>query len=471
MKLNVNKEHLKANISSLVVAGCLTLFIGGTNIVLFNENYTDEEKQYYLNEFNDIKFSLIDNLNIGNDLDIMTSVKINANNDNKWLNDCKNINSLEIIIRNEDINKLKNITNISNLKEVCIKSLRYKNDIIFNEENFAFLKNCKNLSNITFDNVQVDPDFLEQFNTLERITFEKNTFYNCNLDFTKFSKLSFVNFGTLKTYNIGMFMTYENIDYFKNNDICVSSNTDSNLKDNLIKMDKELDKIAKSLWGVNKESTDKEKLNAILKFIMINFNYSEKFLEMSESEQLEYKKEILYKDGLLYGSLYNDGEIICGNYASLFQALANRLELESYFMASKNHAWNLVNIENNYYYTDVTWLDQDNSPYIYEFLDDTINMLNNDESISFLWYLNEPNVYLDESHIADYSPYNINIYLEDRSNSDFTKWKYKVQLFDGDWFILSYLSLTYFLMTIWHVTIKEMKNNSINEENKGISKR
>lgn len=466
MKLHVNKEHLKANISSLLIASCVTAGVGGSYISFFNDSYNDEEKQYYFNEFTNVMYLFEDNIALVNDLDKVMNVKINADNDNKWINNCKNISNIEIIIRNEDISKLNFITNIPNLRQISIKSLRKNNDIIFNEESFSFLKKCNKLNKITFDNVQVDPEYLEKLTSLEIINFDKKSFYNCNCNFTKFPNLSYVNFGNLRTYTLGMFLNHESIEYFKNNNITIKSNKDSDLKTNLIEIDNRLEYQKNRLWDISNNSSDEEKLTSILRYLIYQFEYSEEYLNLNETERKDYRQNKLYKDGYLYGGLYNKGDIICGNYAAMFQALANRIGLESYFITSNDHAWNLVNIDESYYYTDATWLDENIGLSRYVFLNNTLNKLSNNSNVSFEWYLKDPKMYSDDIHISTYSPLNINIYLEEKNSNDFTKWKYKVQLFNGDTVILTYMSLTLLLITIWYLTIRDIKNRNIIEEHK-----
>lgn len=59
------------------------------------------------------------------------------------------------------------------------------------------------------------------------------------------------------------------------------------------------------------------------------------------------------------------GETVCAGYARGFQYLAAFLGIDAAYAVSVNnergvgHAWNLVQIDGDYYYTDVTWMDND----------------------------------------------------------------------------------------------------------------
>lgn len=87
-----------------------------------------------------------------------------------------------------------------------------------------------------------------------------------------------------------------------------------------------------------------------------------------------------------YGCLVN-GKAVCSGYAAAFKVLADRLGIESGIIYGTaeggSHAWNYVNIDNNYYWLDVTWDDSKNDvdetsdvKYYYFLLNDEIFMKN-----------------------------------------------------------------------------------------------
>ena len=118
----------------------------------------------------------------------------------------------------------------------------------------------------------------------------------------------------------------------------------------------ELDAIVRQL-NLDANSTDQEKLDAILIYILDNLSYDEQVSEalQNNTEHSELTRSF-YQGGYLYGAL-EKSSAICGNYAALFEALAERTGLDSYFLLSPNHAWNLVEINGEKYYVDATWLD------------------------------------------------------------------------------------------------------------------
>lgn len=62
----------------------------------------------------------------------------------------------------------------------------------------------------------------------------------------------------------------------------------------------------------------------------------------------------------IYGVLVNK-KAVCAGYAKAFQYLLNLCGIECTYVTNKVHAWNLVKLEGDYYYIDVTWGDFSNT--------------------------------------------------------------------------------------------------------------
>lgn len=87
-----------------------------------------------------------------------------------------------------------------------------------------------------------------------------------------------------------------------------------------------------------------------------------------------------FSSGSEYGAVVY-GTTVCGGYAMTFQALAQALGLESMVLEgdtpSGHHAWNLVQVDGQWYHVDVTWMDDDtNTP-------DTTWLLRSDAEFSY----------------------------------------------------------------------------------------
>ena len=95
-----------------------------------------------------------------------------------------------------------------------------------------------------------------------------------------------------------------------------------------------------------------------------------------------------------YGAIVN-GAAVCEGYARAYQYLLRRVGIESTVVTGKSsvpgssktvsHAWNLVRIDGRYYYTDVTWDDQDSELY-YAYFNVTRDMIGEDHIFDELPY-------------------------------------------------------------------------------------
>lgn len=62
----------------------------------------------------------------------------------------------------------------------------------------------------------------------------------------------------------------------------------------------------------------------------------------------------------IYGVFVNR-RAVCAGYAKATQYLLNKLGIECTYVVSDTHAWNLINLEGEYYYLDTTWGDRSNT--------------------------------------------------------------------------------------------------------------
>lgn len=75
---------------------------------------------------------------------------------------------------------------------------------------------------------------------------------------------------------------------------------------------------------------------------------------------------------------------VCDGYSKAYQYLLDKVGIKAHMAVGNSrgegHAWNLVSLDNNWYYTDVTWDDQE-SELFYAYLNITTNQLKNDHYI------------------------------------------------------------------------------------------
>ncbi len=89
-----------------------------------------------------------------------------------------------------------------------------------------------------------------------------------------------------------------------------------------------------------------------------------------------------------YGALV-EGKAVCAGYARAYQHLMNKAGLYAWYVSGtsinpttnqdENHAWNLVKVNGNWYYTDVTWDDQDEDIF-HAYFNNTTEQINEDHT-------------------------------------------------------------------------------------------
>ncbi len=120
----------------------------------------------------------------------------------------------------------------------------------------------------------------------------------------------------------------------------------------------------------------------------------EKYIHDTLAMTIDYVESV--NDGTIYGALVLD-ECVCEGYARTFQYLLNKAGVETYYVTGASetpstgevigHAWNLVELDNEYYYVDLTWNDQGSTP-----------------ADVFYPYFNVTESYISEDHV--FSPIN-----------------------------------------------------------------
>ncbi len=112
----------------------------------------------------------------------------------------------------------------------------------------------------------------------------------------------------------------------------VNSIMNNILKDNMTEREK-----IKQIhdYIINKSKYDQEKANAILN------NSSSK---------------TTYNSHIAIGPLFQ-GYAICGGYTDAMAIFLNKLGITNYKIASSDHVWNLVKLDNKWYHLDLTWDD------------------------------------------------------------------------------------------------------------------
>ena len=103
---------------------------------------------------------------------------------------------------------------------------------------------------------------------------------------------------------------------------------------------------------IKENMNDKDKILAIHNYIINNT----KFDVQKSDAMLNNIENNIYRSDNAYGPLIN-GYGICSGYTDATALFLNKLNIKNYKISSKNHIWNFVNIDNNWYHLDLTWDD------------------------------------------------------------------------------------------------------------------
>ena len=306
-------------------------------------------------------------------------IYVDSDMDLSWLNDCKNLERISLEFKDDKATKtLDNVdfSKLTNLKEMELVRL-YSYDLSdrsndFNEKNYGFVLQAPSLRSFEYKNIDsysyTDPEFVYKISNMPNLKVLTLSVDSESIDYTKIGTS-----GNLKEFNItgepgtiAVSLTTDEIENMRSRGIDVNITDgkyeNSDVSKRVEEINKKLDEIMKEL-DLRKNMTDEEKRDAIILYVIEHLEYDPEVAAkqndpnyVESSTDVEKGREKFYKDGSIYAALEEDTQI-CGNYAALFQALAERSGIESYVIHSHNHAYNLVNIDGKYLFVDPTGVD------------------------------------------------------------------------------------------------------------------
>ena len=273
--------------------------------------------------------------------------------DMSWLNYCSGLEKLDI--SSELLNYMGDVVFLDNLKSFSTSSsLLYDWEDCVNFEKCGFLNNSNNLDEVRITGYY----YPEQVYNLKakRLVLDVGNVHT--IDYTK------LNSDYLKElvingapYDVAMNLSNADIDFLEKNGVSISfGQVDGTTMEKVREINDKLDIIVESL-GLDENATDEEKVRAVLIYVLSNLEYDDYASECQE-KGINFDHEPFYQGGELYGALERDTHI-CGNYAALTSALLSRVGVNDYYVTSDSHAWNLVEVDGEWYYFDSTWLDDD----------------------------------------------------------------------------------------------------------------
>lgn len=102
--------------------------------------------------------------------------------------------------------------------------------------------------------------------------------------------------------------------------------------------------------NVTNSMDDKEKIKLFHDYIINNTKYDSKYQINSDRDLYPYSPYSAY--GVLF-----EGYGICGGYSDTMSIYLDKLGIKNYRIASDEHIWNYVYLNNKWYHLDLTWDD------------------------------------------------------------------------------------------------------------------
>lgn len=101
---------------------------------------------------------------------------------------------------------------------------------------------------------------------------------------------------------------------------------------------------------ITEDMSEEDKIWALSKYIMDNMEYDHDLVKYDEDSSEDIKKG--WGESLYYSVM--EGEGVCEGYATYAQNLFTEAGITSYKIDGFAHTWNLVEIDDEYYYVDLT---------------------------------------------------------------------------------------------------------------------
>lgn len=264
-----------------------------------------------------------------------------------------NIKTL-IVNLDDDEQSLEFLSYFSNLESLSIVSPSYIT--LKAKELEKGIKPIPLKSLMIYGNTTLEPGCEETLNKLEKLCIIGG--YNYDIDFSKLTNLKTLDLSGSDPYDIAIYLNSEEYTALVSNGVDVVFDDDEEAKDKYLRAAKKLAIMIEEL-NIPTDATEDQKLDAIIVYVLEHLEYDKKVSALiTDGEPHEEQTEKFYEGGRLYGALEKD-TAICGNYAALTEALMDRLcaPQRSHILESTNHAWNIVKINGEPYFVDVTWLE------------------------------------------------------------------------------------------------------------------
>lgn len=224
-----------------------------------------------------------------------------------------------------------------------INSVLEKNEY-YRDYNFKYVSNT---SNFTPTNKN---DILNIYYTIINSGMDKFTFYcheeyeNCINDIKDIAN-SQLTISTINNF-VNPYNGFKDIKTQIDTTGKITLNITKNYTDEMIIiLNYKVDEIFKKI--IKDDMSMEEKIKAIHDYIIENTKYDE---DRSDKNIIKYESDNAY--GVLI-----EGYGLCGGYTDAMMLFLEKLGIKNYKIASENHIWNYVYLNNKWYHLDLTWDD------------------------------------------------------------------------------------------------------------------
>lgn len=420
------------------------------------------------------------------------------------------LTSLEILntLSNNDFSDLKHLPNLQQLSiydnTINLDDIKYNQNLMLVTFNNCTLSHTESLPNTitsifieesTITDKQVimpyyiesiylrksiannltlkSPDFLEKLFITSDVMLDMNNIKDC----TNLKELTILMSSNIKNAHILKDLSLDSIYIDEYSAIWLDLETLNSLplpeEDKIIVGDliSKLDSIAKTLVS-DPNMSEKEKINRITLYLLEKLNYDYDAIEAPDETDDRVETYNCYP---LSTSL--EGDLgICINYSAMYQALSNRVGLDTYQLFNNVHAWNTTKIDGKYKGYDLTYLELgpivkiENMEQL-AMLENTTteNMFKKGKENMLYYYEFDIDSIIDDNHIAEYTPEEIqkiilNIGYINENSLIKLLYKSKVEIFKQTVFTSSCLILLLTTLLFEILYTKKQRKLTLNEE-------
>ena len=294
------------------------------------------------------------------------SLKISSSTveeDLDWINYCRNLTDLTLLVPHGAEPALKGIKKIPSLVNLSIRNVEDEKELCYLEkEQLNFIKSSKKLESFSVENFYLEEGLIEMFSQIKRISFDTtkdSLISNYKIDYPKLSSLEEMHI--IRPYTTLIHMDTNEILKLKEQGVkiyCKHLKEGEDITDDLLLLNEQIDQIVDF---IHFEENDYyiDTIKKAITYIIDSFSYTE---ETDLSKEKAYS--LFYLQGYLYG-VFNNDKAICGNYAAFLSTLLDRNNIDSYVAVCPEHAFNIVKIDNLFFVIDPTLIDscydEDNS--------------------------------------------------------------------------------------------------------------